>query len=305
VRGVGTHSLGEITADLVVVSTGRAGQLPGWLDQLGLQAPPVEELQVDLLYASRHLALAPAALGGDKMVLITPVPGLARGLGLFAQEDGTWLLTAVGWGKQNHPPADLAGHVAFVESFAPPEVCAAIRAATDLDDVVMHAFPANRRRRYDRLTSFPEGLLVIGDAISSFNPAYGQGMSVAAQEALAMERCLAAGTRRLARRYFRAIHTPVNAAWDQAIGSDLALPEIAGHRSVSVRLGNAWVSRVLAAAEHDAKVAERFAAVTDLLAPPTALFGPALVWRVLRGRRSGPGRASTLRSVKPPARTTH
>jgi 2-polyprenyl-6-methoxyphenol hydroxylase-like FAD-dependent oxidoreductase len=221
-------------------------------------------------------------------VLISPTPGLPRGLGLFAQEDGTWLLTAVGWGKAQRPPTSDDDYLDFIASFAPADVVRALRDATPLDPIVTHAFPASRRRRYDRLSRFPEGLLVIGDAICSFNPAYGQGMSVAALEAEAMRDCLAGGTDRLARRYFRAVRGPVGVAWDLAVGSDLALPEVAGPRPLSVRLGNAWVERLLALAEQDAYAAERFGDVADLLAPPRTLVAPRLVWRMLTNRPPRP-----------------
>jgi 2-polyprenyl-6-methoxyphenol hydroxylase-like FAD-dependent oxidoreductase len=274
-----------IEADLVVVASGRAAHLPSWLEELGVVGPVEDELVIDLMYASRHVALPPGALGDDLLVLITPKPELPRGLGLFAQEDGTWLLTAVGWGKAHRPPTTDDEYLDFIGSFAPPDVVTALRAAQPLDDIVTHAFPASRRRRYDRLSDFPEGLLVIGDAISSFNPAYGQGMSVAALEAEALSGCLAKGTDRLATRYFRAIRGPVGVAWDMAVGADLALPDVAGPRPLGVRLSNAWVDRLLKAAEHDTHVAERFGAVAELLAPPTVLFAPRVVWRVLRARR--------------------
>jgi 2-polyprenyl-6-methoxyphenol hydroxylase-like FAD-dependent oxidoreductase len=272
-----------IDADLVVVATGRAGQVPAWLKAFGCATPDTDELIVDLMYASRHLSLPVGALGNDKLVLITPVPDNPRGLGLFAQEDGTWLLTAAGWGKEHRPPIDDAGHLEFIASFAPADLVEALRAATPLDQIVTHAFPSSRRRRYERLSGFPEGLLVIGDAISSFNPAYGQGMSVAALEAAALKDCLASGTTQLARRYFRAIRGPVKTAWDMAVGSDLALPVVVGPRPLSVRLSNAWVERVLAVAEYDARTAETFSNVADLLCPPSTLLAPRFIWRVLTG----------------------
>ena len=40
-------------------------------------------------------------------------------MGLFAQEDGTWLLTLFGYGPQHRPPIDDAGYLEFLASVAP------------------------------------------------------------------------------------------------------------------------------------------------------------------------------------------
>jgi 2-polyprenyl-6-methoxyphenol hydroxylase-like FAD-dependent oxidoreductase len=151
---------------------------------------------------------------------------------------------------------------------------------------VTHAFPANQRRRYERLRRFPEGLLVVGDAISSFNPLYGQGMSVAALEAIELRRCLERGERRLAKRFFRAAANVVKQAWDMAVGGDLALPEVPGDRPVIVRLSNAYMERLLRVAEDDPIVAAAFGDVGDLLAPPQEVMRPRILWRVLRASQA-------------------
>ena len=273
-----------LACDLAVVATGRAGQLPAWLEALGFAAPTEEELVVNITYASRRFSIPDGNLGRDKLILISAEPGRPRGMGLFAQEDGNWLLTLVGYGREHRPPTDQAGYLRFLASVAPADVLAGVVAGQPLDDVVTHAFPASRRRRYERLSRFPRGLVALGDAMSSFNPVYGQGMSVAALQALALRQTLATGGHRVPQRYFKAARRIVDIAWDLAIGSDLSLPEVEGRRSISTRLSNVWSERILEAAEHDAYVAEVFGKVTDLLAPPTVLMHPRFAWRVVRSR---------------------
>jgi 2-polyprenyl-6-methoxyphenol hydroxylase-like FAD-dependent oxidoreductase len=271
-----------LSCDLAVVATGRAGQLPSWLEALGFPAPAEEELTVDIRYASRRFQIPDGYLGPDKLILIGAQPGRPRGMGLFAQEDRSWLLTLVGYGPDHRPPTDDAGYLEFLASVAPADVVTAVLAAQPLDDIATHAFPASRRRRYERLRRFPRGLVPLGDAICSFNPVYGQGMSVAALQAVSLRQTLASAESRLSERYFKASNKIVDIAWDLAIGSDLSLPEVDGKRTILARLSNAWTERILTAAERDAYVAEIFGSVTDLLAPPSVLIRPGFVRRVAR-----------------------
>jgi 2-polyprenyl-6-methoxyphenol hydroxylase-like FAD-dependent oxidoreductase len=284
-------------ADLTVAASGRSARLPALLAALGYPRPEEERLPVDLLYVSRRLRLAPGALPGDRIIGIGARPGLPRGLMLIEQEDH-WILTVSGYGAENHPPTDEAGYVDFIASVAPPDVLAAIREAEPLSEIVAHGFAANQRRRYERLTRFPDGLLAIGDAISSFNPLYGQGMSVAALEAVELRRCLEQGPDLLARRFFRAAGKVVAPAWDMAVGGDLALPVVEGERPLVLRLTNAYVERLLRVAEDDPVVAAAFNDVADLLAPSLSIMRPRVLWRVLRGPQPRP---QPSRTVDPPA----
>ena len=282
-------------AELTVAAGGRSARLPALLEALGYPRPREDRLPIDLLYASRRLRVAPGALAGARIIGIGARPGHPRGLMLLEQEDH-WILTVSGYGAKHHPPTDEQGYLEFIASVAPPDVLAAIRDAEPLSEIVTHGFPANQRRRYERLKRFPDGLLAVGDAISSFNPLYGQGMSVAALEAVELRRCLERGDRRLARRFFRAAAKVVGPAWEMAVGGDLALPEITGQRPPILRLTNAYVERLLHVAEHDPIVAAAFNDVADLLAPPESIMRPRVLWRVLRGPRRRPvasGAAST------------
>jgi pimeloyl-ACP methyl ester carboxylesterase/2-polyprenyl-6-methoxyphenol hydroxylase-like FAD-dependent oxidoreductase len=274
-----------LAADLVVAATGRAARVPAWLEALGYPSPEEERLDIGVTYASRLLSLPADPLEGDKFVLIGARPGHPRTLFLFAQEGRRWILGLGGYGPGHRPPGDPEGFAAFAATVAPRDVLEAIEAAKPVEEIATHRFPASVRRRYDRLRRFPAGLLVVGDAICSFNPTYGQGMTVAAAQAIALCDCLERGGRDLARRFFSAAGAPIDHAWQLSVGGDLALPEVEGRRSARVRIINAYLRRVRAAAEHDRAVARAFIAVVGMLERPPHLLRPAIAVRVARGPR--------------------
>jgi hypothetical protein len=143
--------------------------------------------------------------------------------GLSAVEGGRHILT-LGGILGDYPPTEPAGFDAFAASLPFPNIADAIQEAEPLDDPVGFRFPASVRHRCERLRECPDGLLVIGDAVSSFNPVYSQGMTVAANQAMALRRLLAHDTNLSPRQYFRLIAKTVDPPWDIAAGADLASP---------------------------------------------------------------------------------
>jgi 2-polyprenyl-6-methoxyphenol hydroxylase-like FAD-dependent oxidoreductase len=269
-------------ADLVVDATGRGARTPAWLEALGYPRPPVAQVRVGLGYATRIYRLPPDALGGDLAVLQAATPRHPRAGALQVLEGDRWMVTLAGI-LGDHPPTDPVGFLDFARSLRFPDIYQAVRDAEPLDDPVAFRFPASVRHRYEKLDRFPDGLLVMGDAVASFNPIYGQGMSVAALEALALRRHLEHGTAPRPRRWFRELARVVDVPWDIAAGGDLVFPGVQGRRTAKVRLVSAYLARLHAAAAHDADLAGAFLRVAGLVAPPGSLLRPGVAARVLRG----------------------
>jgi 2-polyprenyl-6-methoxyphenol hydroxylase-like FAD-dependent oxidoreductase len=278
----------RVAADLVVDATGRGSRTPVWLEALGYTRPEREQVRIGLGYATRTYRLPPDALDGDLALLQAATPQHPRTGALHALDGDRWMLTLAGI-LGDHPPLDPAGFLDFARSLRFPDIHQAIRDAEPLDDPVGFRFPASVRHRYERLDRFPDRLLVLGDAVASFNPIYGQGMSVAAVEALALRRHLERGTEPQPRRWFRDLARVVDVPWDMAAGGDLVFPGVLGRRTLKVRLVSTYLTRLHAAA-HDAHLSTAFIRVAGLVAPPQSLLRPGIVLRVLRNGLGSGGR---------------
>ncbi|MGB3483230.1 MAG: 2-polyprenyl-6-methoxyphenol hydroxylase-like oxidoreductase [Mycobacterium sp.] len=281
----------RLAADLVVDASGRGSRTPVFLEEWGYGRPAVEELTVRVAYASMPVRIPRGAVHED--LIVRPFePGRPRGFAMFRCENDTWLVAAATLGEAVLPRT-LPELLEFGSGAAPDRVLAAVRSGEPLGGICVHRYPSNRWRRYDRMRRFPRNLVVVGDAFCSFNPIYGQGMTVAALEALILRDCLRGGLCELPERFFAAAAKSIRVAWQMAVGSDLALPEIEGARPLSMRLTNAYLDRVLRAAESDVLVAQEFLRVTGMVSPPSRLVHPAVVSHVVR--------ANLRRRVREPA----
>jgi flavin-dependent dehydrogenase len=159
------------------------------------------------------------------------------------------------------------------------------------------------RRRYERLQRFPAGLLVTGDAVCSFNPVYGQGITVAALEAMTLRQHLDLGCEPRPQHFFREIARVIDTPWRMATGADLALPGVAGRRTLMDRFLSRYLARLHAAAEHDPALASSFIRVAGLVDRPQQLLRPQIALRVLR-RTLRSSRPPTIETPGPPNATT-
>jgi 2-polyprenyl-6-methoxyphenol hydroxylase-like FAD-dependent oxidoreductase len=291
-RVVGVKMGSEVLAsDLIVDTTGRGSRSQEWLASAGYPTPPEERLEVAVAYTTRFFRRTLDQLNGDLAAIIPPTPLGKRGGVMLAQEGDRWTVTLIShFGPA--APMELSGFVDFAKTLPAPYIFHVIRGAEPLGDALSARFPASVRRRYEKLDRFPEGYLVMGDAISSFNPIYGQGMSVAALQSQALEQALSEGPHKLAPRFFQRASKVIDVPWSIAAGNDLRMPEATGPRTPAVKFTNAYIARLHKAAHRDPVVAVAFHQVGNLVKPPTHILHPRIAVRVLLGNLRKPSGAA-------------
>ena len=279
-RPAGAGDSGVVAADLVVDATGRASRAAEWLASAAMPVPVVERVDVDLGYSSRTYRYRPDHLGGDLAVVVSTMPG-RRGGGAIRVEGDRWHVTLGGM-LGDHPPTEHAGFESWAATLPVPDIHQLIAAAEPLDDPVPHRFTGSQRRYFERLEAHPDGFLALGDALCSFNPLYAQGMTVAAQQAMALRECLDEGRNGLPGRFYTRAAPLIDVAWQMSTNADLNYPGVHGKRTLRTRLTNAYVRRCHVAAHADPAVARAFMRVANLVDPAAELLHPATIARVLR-----------------------
>ncbi len=273
-----------VAADLVVDASGRGSQSPKWLEEWGFGQPEVIHVKIDVGYATRIFERRQGdfynTVGG--IISGTP-PKDTRYAAVLAAEGQRWVVTLTG-SVGDHPPTDARGWNAFAASLPIPCVHELVTSARPLSDIVAYRFPANQRRVYEGMKRFPAGYLVMGDAVCSFNPIYGQGMTVASMEAKALDETLAGGSDALWQRFYARARKVVDVPWQIATGEDLRFPQVAGKRPAGFTLISRYLECIHAATSDDVVVCRQFFDVLNLLAPPESLMTPRMAWRALARR---------------------
>jgi 2-polyprenyl-6-methoxyphenol hydroxylase-like FAD-dependent oxidoreductase len=285
--------LSSVRADLVVDATGRASQAPAWLAAAGYEAPETSNVKIDVCYATRLFRRTPGRVPDRSWFVSISDPAVSKRIGVaFPIEGDRWIVTVAGC-HGDHPSTDEATHLAFARSLPTDHLADIILHEEPLGPIVLHRFPSSQWRHYEKVKRHPSGFLPIGDSICSFNPIYGQGMSSAAQQAEALGAAIDGvggdlGSTALWSRFLGRAKKVIANPWAIAVGADFSYTETTGPKPPGTDVVNKYVSRVVVAAQHDARVAAALWNVQGLLAPPPSLMKPPMLVRVLRASRRGP-----------------
>ncbi|MDJ1130687.1 FAD-dependent oxidoreductase [Streptomyces iconiensis] len=290
---------GEVlSADLVVDATGRGDRADRWLESLGCPAPEVDTVKVDVGYTSKLLHRLPGDqvtdIGGLIYLMASISPDDKRAAAAFAVEGDRWLVTLGGWHRA-YAPTDPEGFAEFASELPVPHMANLLARSKPVEDgnALRYTYPTSRRRYFERMRLPPAGYVALGDAVCSFNPIYGQGMTVAVLEALELGDCLercGGPTAEMSREYFKAVGKLVDMPWRIATAGDFLFPETAGPKAFGTDLANWYVGQVTQASHTSLKVHRVMLEVQQMLSPPSALMRPTVIARSLRAARKSPAR---------------
>jgi 2-polyprenyl-6-methoxyphenol hydroxylase-like FAD-dependent oxidoreductase len=290
VRGIRSKrgfSAPRLTAAELVVDASAAGELSlACLETASMPLPDVTSIGVDQGYATALFEIPPGGMDEWKACRVTPrIPTTTRGALLLPIEDNRWIVS-IGGRASERPPGDAQGFKAAMASLRTPTIAKAVAHTPLIGPVARFGFQESRHRHYERLTQCPIGLVPLGDAICRFNPIYGQGMSVAAQEAHALQQLLAARVREpeplatLAPAYFARCAELIDAPWELSAIPDLALRATRGERPPDLMHRLRVMRALVAFAAEDAEMHQLHMEVAHLLKPRSAYWTSPLAPRI-------------------------
>jgi 2-polyprenyl-6-methoxyphenol hydroxylase-like FAD-dependent oxidoreductase len=292
VRGVRLNhesSDDTLAADLVVDAGGRGSRAPRWLGEMGFQTPDESSIVCDFSYSSAKFRMHDGYDAPEKVMLFGgPPPKFTSAAGIAQIEHDTWIVSLAGrFGK--YPPSDEDGFYAFAKSLPTKRLYELIKDAKRITEITRHRFPTSVQRHYERLSAFPERFVVLGDAISSFNPVYGQGMSSAALQARALQHLLkerSAGSKSealagLGSAFFPRAAEVIASPWILAASSDFAYPQTTGERPPNLEDGARYFAALDSIVTEDPAVHRLLVEVFQLARPLWDLTAEPLRSRVL------------------------
>ncbi len=278
--------INTLQADFVVVANGRFSLVWDWLQEIGVRAAETTVLNAHIGYASRLFRRPEPIENGWRAIFLQAAPPAFKRAGiLFPVEGNRWLVTLQG-GDRDYPPTTDRGFLQFAESLRSPILFEAIRGAEPLSPISSYRATQNCVRHYQRLSKWPERLVVLGDALCAFNPVYGQGMTTAALAAELLADCFERSGNvrdRVARKFQKRVAKVNQAPWMLATGEDLRYPNVEGASAkLAGRLVHRYIDKILRASTHSVVARKKFLSVQGMLAAPAALFSGTTIGIVLR-----------------------
>ncbi|MBT2216865.1 glutamate synthase [Virgibacillus dakarensis] len=283
-RSLQTGKEEELTADLVVDASGFGSRSIDWLKSFG-QEVKEEKVWIKLFYATRYFRHKGKEQDNPEWcnLLISPsFPINPYGAFIQSVEGNRFSVTFSGYANELPPKTDTE-FINYAKKLPVSDVVDFLDKVEPISEINIHKIPYQVRRRFD-LASMPDGFVVIGDAHCRFDPVFGQGISVAAMEALALQRLLSADgyhEKGFSKTFHKRISKIIATPWDMATTEVLRHPEIKGDRTMILPFKQWYSRKVYELSAVEPEVYIRLVKVMNLMRPSFLLFHPKVANAIL------------------------
>ena len=279
IDGVLTENGDEILADLVLDASGRGSNTAASLVDLGMQPVEKKVLAAGLRYTSARFTPHKDFNPSWKALFVSPKPPISQAAAIFPISKGEWIVTVSGRQKDVMPTTHEE-FLKYTEQLQTSEVREALEGATAQSELRHFRYKESRRFYYEN-AQMPKNLVVMGDALCSFNPIFGQGMTVCAMEALALDKLLSAGDFNSNDFYKEAVSV-VNVAWKMITVEDMRHTHLHDKIPFKVKMMQWFSAKVYDKASICPELNKKFYEVIHFTRPASDLRKLSVLWKVLR-----------------------
>ncbi|RMG21862.1 MAG: hypothetical protein D6732_26590 [Methanobacteriota archaeon] len=253
-----------------------------WFRELGIGESRIDFNEVGVRYSSSFYRL-PHGYEDIPSIIISPDIPHGKRYGVFFNVGDSILLTLTGVLNEEVSTKDPEFRE-FARELEHDSISRILDYLEPMSDIYHFSYPRTRWVRYDKLHNFPNRFLVIGDALCSFNPIYGQGMTVASYEAYVLNELLKKnGLDNIHRKFYRKANSIVSLSWNLSSSDMLKYPEASGKRTLAIRFKNWYMKQVMLASGSE-YINKKFLRVMTYLSSPATLFSPLFLVRLFLAR---------------------
>ncbi|PWV89136.1 2-polyprenyl-6-methoxyphenol hydroxylase-like FAD-dependent oxidoreductase [Paenibacillus cellulosilyticus] len=292
-REAASSQMTDLYADLIIDASGYGSQFHQWF-QMNNYQDPEEKVKIDLCYVSQTFQLSAAQRDWETLLVYPSAPIEKIGGSVCRIEGNRHIFTMFGYDSElaHSEIKETQNFIALTKKLPNTMISDELEGAKPLSEVKIHKVPYIVRHHYEKVRNFPQRFLFIGDAFCRFDPVFGQGMSVAAMEALALDDCLQREWKetkdispRLTKRFYRSISKVIGPVWKMIIIEDFRYHHVAGKKPLGLSILQWYTGRVFHRSSQNVDVYNAFIHVMNLLRPVSTLFSPSLLYKVLRKSR--------------------
>ncbi|MFK0570388.1 FAD-dependent monooxygenase [Endozoicomonas sp.] len=282
-----------LEADLIIDAAGRGTHTPKWLSEASIASVTEDEVRAQISYTTRKFQI-PESLTDSldwKVLAIYPEPpNVKRGGMIYPLGNGEWMTTLVGFNGEV-ATLEMAGFMDYAQSLPQPDLYEVLKQGTPIGEPLNYRIPGSLWRRYDRIKQWPGNFLVVGDAVCSFNPIYGQGVTMALKDLqklkVLLEQQETDFTPATMARLQKQIGQGKIIPWLMAASPDFMYPGTRGKKPVGISMMNSYIKTIMKLAGKDQDIHQRFIETFTFLKSPMVLMTPGIISKVIRQKLSG------------------